>query len=619
MAAMFWPDSAEPEARGNLRQALKLARRAIEDQGDAVIIGEGDDLVMAPASVEVDVDLFERFHEAGAADALERAAALYRGDFLEGAHLSGGPFADWSMVERVRLRERASDVFSRLLDYRRDAGRTGAAIDMALRLLGLDPLQEPVHRCLMRLFLEQGRRGSALDQYRVCRTTLERELGIAPEPETERLYQEIRRGRSRIEPSVSGPNFPAQPAPTPAPESVDPFLTRPAVAVLPFANLGGDPVQTYFSDGLSEDIIAALAGWRSFPLIAINSTLACRDERHDVRAIAHGLDARYIVDGSVRRVGKRIRITARLIESEGGRHLWAERFDLDLRDILSVQDEAARKIAAIVEPELERAELGRIVMKRTEDLTAWEHCLQGSSFLRRYTPDGNALARTSFEEALRLDPDYSDAFTGVAFGHLRDIRFAAPGEREMLAATALRAARRALSLNDDSSMAHLAFAEAHVWAENFDVAITETSRAIEINPSNAIARMGFGNRLDLIGRTTEGITEMEHGLKLNPRDPWRFMYMSFLARAHIVLGDYQTALQWARKAVLLRPDHPDLHFRHAICLGHLDRAEEARDALHECERLRTGYLESRKTWRPYREAARNEHYFAGLDRHGLRG
>lgn len=619
LAAMLWPDSAESEARGNLRQTLKLARRAIGDQGDPGIVSEGDALVLEPATVDVDVDLFERSHGAGTAEALERAAALYRGDFLEGVNLCGGSFADWSMVERVRLRELAADVFSRLLVYRLDAGNTEAAIEMALRLLELDPLQEHVHRRLMQLYLEQGRRGSALEQYRVCRTTLERELGVAPEPETERLYREIHRRRSRVELPVSGPKPRDISVAPPPPKSTDPFLTRPAVAVLPFANLGGDPVQTYFSEGLSEDIITALAGWRCFPLIAINSTLACRDERHDVRAIAHSLGAQYIVDGSIRRVGRRMRVTARLIESEGGRHLWAERFDLDMQDILAVQDEAALKIAAIVEPELERAETGRILTKRTEDLSAWENCLRGMSFLRRYTPDGNALARTSFERAAQLDPDYSDAFTGIAFGYLRDVRVAGPGDRETLTATALKAAQRAIALNSDSSMAHLAFAEAHVWAEDFDVAIPETKLAIELNPSNAIARMALGNRLDLIGRTAEGIAQMEHGLQLNPRDPWRVSYMGFLARAHIGLGEYESALRMARKAVHLRPDLPDMYFRLAISLGHLDLIEEARAALHECERLRPGFLENRKVWQPYAEAARNEHFFAGLHRHGLLG
>jgi TolB-like protein len=471
----------------------------------------------------------------------------------------------------------------------------------------------------MRLYLARGRRGSALEQYRVCRATLERELDLAPEPETERLYREIRSRRPRVGPSPATREAAPATGPSEArrPPVVDRILTRPAVAVLPFANLGGDPIQTYFSDGLSEDIIAALAGWRCFPVIASRSTLACRDERDDARAVARTLGAQYVVDGSLRRVGRRMRITARLMDADSGRHLWVKRFDLDMGDILAMQDEAAQRIAATVEPELEHAELRRIVTKRTADLSAWDYCLQGVSFLHRYTPDGNALARTSFKQALQLDPGYSDAFTGLALGYMRDIRAAALDDRHALISNGLEAARRAVDLNRDSSMAHFAYGEAHVWAEDFDVAIPETERAIELNPSNASARMGLGNRLDLIGRTREGIVQMERGLRLNPRDPWRFNYMGFLARAHVMLGEFETALRWIRAGLDLRPDQPDLHFRHAACLGHLDRPEEARAALADCERVRPGYLESRKGWRPYPDDARNARYFAGLQRHGL--
>lgn len=184
LAAMLWPDSAEPEARSNLRQALKLLRRALPEHGDAPIVSEGDALLLQSGAADVDVDTFERFHETGTAEAFEQAAALYRGDFLAGLTLADGPFADWSIGEQVHLRERALDVFSRLLDIHQEKSKTEPAIEMALRLLDLDPLQEHIHRRLMQLYLDVGRRGLALEQYRVCRTALERELGVLPEPES---------------------------------------------------------------------------------------------------------------------------------------------------------------------------------------------------------------------------------------------------------------------------------------------------------------------------------------------------------------------------------------------------------------------------------------------------
>lgn len=617
LAAMLWPDSGEPEARSSLRQSLKLLRRALAEHGNTIIVGDRDALALAPEAAVVDVDLFERLQEEENLEALEQAAALYQGEFLEGVTLADGPFADWAMVERMRLSERALDVFSRLFAARLKAGETEPAIDSALRLLALDPLQEHVHRRLMELYLEQGRRGSALEQYRTCLAALERELGVRPEAETEQLYQEIRRARTSVEVPAATPESSAK-SERPAPSRLsDPLLERPAVAVLPFANLSGDPEQTYFSDGLSEDIITALAGWRTFPLIASNSTLACRDERDDLRAVADSLDARYVVDGSVRRPGNRMRVTARLIESESGRHLWAERFDFDLHDILAVQEEAAQKIAAIVEPAVEQAESHCIITKRTEDLTAWDCYLQGTALLHRLTPEGNALAQTRFEQALQLDPDYSDAYTGLATCYSMDIMFGCAPDRAESTARAMEAARRAVTLDCNSSMAHLRLGAALVWTEDFDRAIPETELAVELNPSNSHARMALGNRLDLIGRTAEGLAQMEHGLQLNPRDPRRFTYMGFLARAYITLGEYETACRWARQAVQLRPDHPDLHFRLAVCLGHLDRTEEARAVLRECERLRPGLVEQRRNWKPYTDDVRNEMFFAGLRRNGL--
>ena len=147
--------------------------------------------------------------------------------------------------------------------------------------------------------------------------------------------------------------------------------------------------------------------------------------------------------------------------------------------------------------------------------------------------------------------------------------------------------------------------------------MAETEAAIELNPSNAHARLALGNRLDLVGRTVEGIMEMERSLYLNPRDPHRWAYMSFLARAHTDARHYEEALGWAQEGLQLKPDQPDQHFRLAVCLGHLGRAEEARGALARCERLRPGYVAKRAAWRPYADPSRNQHFFAGLRKLGL--
>ena len=518
LAALLWPKSAEAQARANLRQTLKQLRRALGDLRDAVIIADGDTLALQPGAVEVDVARFEARHAEGTPETLQEAAELYRGAFLEGFSLREEPFSDWVALERAQLRECALDALGKLSAHLADVAETEQAVHLALRLVGIEPLLESAHRLLMRLYSTQGRRGEAIEQYRRCRDILRRELGTRPEPETEHLYQMIRSHKPQlasIRPSVD---------PTHAADDgrflgvfADPLLQRPAVAVLPFRDLSGDPEQIYFTDGLCEELITALAGWRCFPIIASSSAVVYKDRSAKSPWIADDLGARYLVDGSLRRSGSKLRISARLIESDTGYTLWTDRFDFHLDDILVAQEEAAQKIAAVVEPELERAELRRIVTKQTDDLTAWDFWLQGNGFLRRRTADGNTRARSRFEQALCLDPGYADAFTGLAYGYLQEIWDTAPDAREPLIARGLEAARRAVDLDRDSSMAHLAVAIAFVWAERFDIAIPETERAIELNPGNAQARGGLGDRLDLIGQTEEGIVHLEAGLRLDLR------------------------------------------------------------------------------------------------------
>lgn len=618
LASTLWFESGDRQARANLRQALKLVRRALGDHARTVVVSEGDAISLANCAVSVDVDRFECLIASKTTAVLERAEALYRGDFLEGLNLADGPFDEWCTIERACLREQAHDVFSRLMVLWRDAGKTERAIAMAQRLLALDPLQEGIHRQLIQFYLEQGRRSMALAQYWNCRKTVQSELGIGPEVETEHLFHKIQLQRhapvasDASEADAEG----ASPMRSRRPQ-VDWLLTRPAVAVLRFAELDGDLTHTYFSDGLREDVITALAGWRRFPVIASSSTPRSRDDKRDTQDIARSLDARYVVDGSIRRSGTRMRVTARLIEADGGRCLWAEGFDFPFHDILSVQEETAHKIVGIVGPELECAELSRIRTKPPTDLTAWDYCLRGASLLKRSTRKGNADARSDFEQAVALDPEYSDAFTGLAYSYLRELLLVGPKDRSTIIEKGLEAARRAVVLDCNSSMAHLALATAQVWMEQFDLMIAETELAIDLNPSNAAARMALGNRLDLIGRTSEGIKEMEHSLRLNPRDPRRFTFMGFLSRAHVALANYEKALLWARRSVQLRADLPEPHFRLAVCLGHLERIEEAKDALNECERVKPGFVESYQGWRPYADTARNDHYFDGLRRHGL--
>ena len=394
------------------------------------------------------------------------------------------------------------------------------------------------------------------------------------------------------------------------------ILERPALAVLPLTNMSGDPEQEYFADGLTEDLITALAAWRSFPVIARNSTFAYKGTSQDVRQVASELGARYILEGSVRKGGNRVRITAQLIDASSGHHVWAEKFDRDLDDVFAVQDEITLRIAATVEPAVGKIERKRSVVKPAKSLDAWDYYQRGMSELNTYTKTGSAQARVLFDQAIALDGTYSQAYSGMAWSHVLDLLLEHTPEPEESMAKLLAAAQRAAALDDEDSVAHLMLSIAYMWPNEDELSIAAGERAIELNPSNALALVSLGNILDLVGRTDEGIEKIESGLRLNPRDANNHIYMAFLGRAYLNARRYEQAAERARKAIHRRSDYPNAHYILAVSLAHLGLEAQARDALDACNRIKPGFAERRSEWRPYRNPADNDHIHAGLKKIG---
>ena len=395
------------------------------------------------------------------------------------------------------------------------------------------------------------------------------------------------------------------------------IVQKPAVAVLPFDNLSGDPEQEYFSDGLSEDIITLLSAWRSFPVVARNSSFAFKGQSQDARQIGTDLSARYIIEGSVRKSGNRVRVTAQLIDAETGHHLWADKLDGTLHDIFEIQDEITRRIVSSVEPEMEEAERNKAATKRSSSLSAWDYYLRGRAHLHRITPQDNTEARAMFEKAIELDPHYSDAYAGLAFTYIYDMVLEIFEDRSACEKRALDNARRAVELDDSSSIAHLSLGSAYIYMNQHDLSIAETRTAVELNPSNVFARLALGNRLDIVGNAEEGVPLLENSLELNPRDPHSHIYFGQIARAYINAREYEKALEWLRDAVRRKPDYPHTYHLLTICLGHLGRTSEAQEAARHCEHLHPGFIEKRMYWNIYAEPAANEHLTEGLRKAGV--
>jgi adenylate cyclase len=374
-----------------------------------------------------------------------------------------------------------------------------------------------------------------------------------------------------------------------------------------------DPEQEYFSDGLTEDIITALTHWRSFPVIARNSCFAYKNKSVDITQVARDLGARYLLEGSVRRGGVRVRVTAQLIDGANGHHIWAEQYDRELNDIFEVQDDIVQRIAALVAPELARAELKRSTSKQPQNLDAWDLCLRGMASIRERTAEGNAKARDLFTRAIAILPDYADAHAGLAMSYNQDILIEVAKGRTATATQAMEAARKAIECDESSSWAHHELSTAYQWLNRLDDALAEARIAVDLNPNNAYGLHALGNKSDLAG-DPDGIVFMVKAQKLNPEDARLPTHLSFLARAYVNFSNHDAAVERARQAIRRRPDYVPAYFILAIALGHLGELDEARAALAKCDELSPDFVQSRKNWQPYADPASNERLQEGLRR-----
>jgi len=329
--------------------------------------------------------------------------------------------------------------------------------------------------------------------------------------------------------------------------------------------------------------------------------------------VARELGAGYLLEGSVRKGGARVRITAQLIDGASGHHLWAEKYDRKLDDIFEVQDDIVQRIAALVAPELAKAALKRATSKQAQNLDAWDLCLRGMAAIRERTAEGNAKARDSFNRAIATQPDYADAHAGLAMSYNQDIFIEGAEDRTATATQAVEAARKAIECDELSSWAHHELSTAYQWLNRLDDALAEARIAVDLNPNDAYGLHALGNKSDLAG-DPDGIAFMEKAQKLNPEDARLPAHLTFLARAYVNIGNHGAAVDRARQAIRRRPDFVPAYYILAIALGHLGELDEARAVLTKCDELSPDFVKSRQNWQPYADPASNERLQEGLRR-----
>lgn len=391
----------------------------------------------------------------------------------------------------------------------------------------------------------------------------------------------------------------------------------PTIAVLPFQNMSGDPEQEYFADGLTEDIITALSVWRSFPVVARHSAFTYKGRVTSVQRVARDLMADYILEGSVRKDGLRVRITAQLIDAESGNHVWAQKFDTSLEDIFAVQDEITKRIAATVMPELQRVETRRSGAKQPRNLDAWDFYLRGLSFLHESTKEGNIRAHQVFERALELDPTFGPAFTGLAYVLNRDLLFDYADHFDETVVRCLEVAQQAVELDESAAISRTELVRALLWSGRHDAAIQEARKAVDFNPSNAAAQGWLGAGLAFAGFEEEAIRRLEDALALAPRDPRNHFFMTHLALAYLNRGQLERAAEWARLAALRRSDFVEAPLTLVSILAHLGKVEEARRALNQVAVANLAWVEKRPHWRRYKQPVTKELFLSGLRKAGL--
>lgn len=612
LLGLFWPELDESRARHALNQSLYVLRRAI---GPSVFVSTGDEEVaLAPGAIWCDATAFVEAAESGRA---EEALEHYRGDLLEGFFISEAPdFEKWLDTERGHLRAVAARAAWSLAEEHEAAGRPEAAADWARRAADFSLENEAAVRRLMGLLDRVGDRASAVRAYEAFAARLDQELGIAPSPETKELIAAIRTresrppadtreeaggdaslglgsahaiaerpesalarplpltgagkeiwealdpetalaaGRSHTLPGDGEAGRPGTAAdPQDDPVSGETGEPRPSVAVLPFVDLSGGEDREYFADGISEELISALAQVEGLRVAARTSSFQLKGTDLDVKAIGERLSVGSVLEGSVRMRDDRVRITVQLVNAGDGFQLWSQRYDRELKDIFSVQEEIAREIVERLRSELvapiRQDEGARLLPRRTADLEAYTLYLKGRYLWNRRTAEGLRASIECFELAIALDPEFAQAYAGLAdayslLGWYRYLPAAEACRRVM------ETAGKALELEArvPEALTSRAYAK-FIYEWDFEGAEIEFQRAIESNPGYPTVHHWYGEYLMAMGRLEEANRSLRRAHDL---DPLSLTVTVGLGWSHYFQGSYDRAIELYESVAAMDPE-----------------------------------------------------------------
>jgi TolB-like protein len=390
---------------------------------------------------------------------------------------------------------------------------------------------------------------------------------------------------------------------------------RPSIAVLPFDNLSRDPEQDYFSDGLTEDLITDLSQLSALFVTSRHAVFQYKGRPAPPRQVADNLGVRYVLEGSVRRAGNRVRINAQLIDATTGFHLWAQRYDRDFGDIFTLQDEIVHTIVAALDVRLTARERVGIERRYTDNLEAYDLFLQAREGFFRRTREGAAQARTSLERAIALDPEFAAAHALLAEIYRSEWWYGWRDDEDALD-RALELARRGVALDGQLPFAHMFLGWIHLWRKEHEQAIAEAERCLALDPNNAEGHGRLGHILDQAGRPAEGLPFIEAAMRLDPHYP--FLYIFWLAHAFQTMERYDEAIAAYRRTISRNPDFSSAHLQLAATYAQLGRMEEAKAEAAQTLRLDPSCSSQRYAKRlPLKDAAVLARLVGGMRKAGL--
>ncbi|WP_421980026.1 winged helix-turn-helix domain-containing protein [Roseibium sp.] len=395
---------------------------------------------------------------------------------------------------------------------------------------------------------------------------------------------------------------------------------KPSVAILPFINLNTEPSEDYLADGITEDITTALSKNRWLTVIARNSTFSFRNSADGIRVIGEKLGASYIVTGSVRKAGQRVRITVQLVDAGTENSVWSERFDRDMKDIFDLQDEITELVASRIESELGMTEQRKAERRSRKNLGAWDLYQLGVAEFYKFTPEANQRCQDLLRQSLDLDPDFASAHSRLAYAIVLSMVYfdAAPDDDRM--DEALIAAKRALELDDQDANSFFTIGRVYLARREYDLAIDALEHAVELNPYLAVTYCGLGDSLAYEGRLDEAIEQFEIAIRLSPHDPFRWAFYSYRSLAHLFRGEYEDAVSWARKSVQI-PNAQYWAKAHLVAaLGLLGEKDQAARAIRELTKLKPEFSIdfAREHLFYLKKEDQIETYMDGLRKAGLR-